>query len=93
MELLGLRNKILGLKVKTLGLGRWKMKKVICDYCNKESDNAIEYVFPEYVTYEAKDSKGNIVCKFASNNEIHSVTRDICLNCANKIARLLASME
>lgn len=65
------------------------MKKVICDYCNKESDNTTEYVLPDYVTYEAKDSKGNIVYKFASNNEIHSITKDVCLNCAKKIIGLL----
>ena len=65
------------------------MKKVICDYCNKESNNTTEYVLPDYVTYEAKDSKGNIVCKFASNNEIHSATKDVCPNCAKKIIGLL----
>ena len=31
------------------------MKKIICDYCNKESDNTTEYVLPDYVTYEVKD--------------------------------------
>ena len=53
------------------------MKKVICDYCNKESDNTAEYILPDYVTYEAKDSKGNIVCKFASKEEQESVNRYI----------------
>ena len=65
------------------------MKKVICDYCNKESDNMTEYVLPDYVTYEAKDLKGSIVCKFVSNNEIHSTTKDVCPNCAKKIIGLL----
>ena len=65
------------------------MKKVICDYCNKESDNTTEYVLPDYVTYEAKDLKGNILYKLVSNNEIHSVTKDVCPNCAKKIIGLL----
>ena len=65
------------------------MKKVICDYCNKESDNTTKYVLPDYVTYEVKDSKGNIVYKLANNNEIHSATKDVCPNCAKKIIGLL----
>ena len=65
------------------------MKKVICDYCNKESDNTTEYVLPDYVTYEVKGSKGNIVYKFANNNEIHSATKDVCPNCTKKIIGLL----
>ena len=65
------------------------MKKIICDYCNKESDNTTEYVLPDYVTYEVKDSKGNIVYKLANNNEIHSATKDVCPNCTKKIIGLL----
>ena len=65
------------------------MKKVICDYCNKESDNTTKYVLPDYVTYEVKGSKGNIVYKFANNNEIHSATKDVCPNCTKKIVELL----
>lgn len=65
------------------------MQKVVCDYCNKESDNMAEYVLPDYVTYEAKGGKGNvIVYKFASN-EIHSATKDVCPDCAKKIIGLL----
>lgn len=67
------------------------MKVTICDFCKKESNNTTEYVFPEYVTYEAKNKEGNILVKFPSN-EIHRMPKDVCLNCANKIARLLASM-
>lgn len=66
------------------------MKKIICDFCEKESNNATEYVLPEYITtYEAKDSKGNILYKFTSSNEIHNVTKDVCPNCAKKIIGLL----
>ena len=65
------------------------MKKIICDFCKKESDSTTEYVLPDYITYEAKDSKGNVVCKFASNDEIHSITKDVCPNCAKKIIGLL----
>ena len=39
--------------------------------------------------YEAKNSKGNIVCKFASNNEIHGVIKDVCPNCTKEIVGLL----
>lgn len=62
------------------------MKKIICDFCEKESDSTNEYVLPEYVAYEAKDLK---VYKFASGNEIHNVTKDVCPNCAKKIIGLL----
>lgn len=65
------------------------MKKIICDFCEKESGSTTEYVFPEYVTYEAKDLKGNTLHKFTSN-EIHNVTKDVCPNCAKKIIRFLA---
>lgn len=65
------------------------MKKVICDYCNKESDNTTEYVLPDYVTYEVKGFKENTSYKFTSSNEIHSATKDVCPNCAKKIIRLL----
>lgn len=64
------------------------MKKVICDYCNKESDNMAQYVLPDYATYEAKDSKGNIVCKI-TRNKVCSITRDVCPDCAKKIIALL----
>ena len=65
------------------------MKKAICDYCNKESDNTTEYVLPDYVTYEVKGLKGDILYKFANKNEIHNVTKDVCPNCAKKIIGLL----
>ena len=65
------------------------MKKVICDYCNKESDNTTEYVLPDYVTYEVKGLKWNTLHKFASSNEIHNVTKDVCPNCVKKIIGLL----
>ena len=65
------------------------MKKIICDFCKKESDSTTEYVLPDYVTYEANDLKGNTLYKFASNNEIHSATKDVCPNCAKKIIGLL----
>lgn len=65
------------------------MKKIICDYCNKETDNTTEYVFPDYVTYEVKGLKGNIPYKFSNKNEINNVTKDVCPNCAKKIIGLL----
>ena len=46
-------------------------------------------MLPDYVTYEVKGSKGNIVYKFVNNNEIHSATKDVCPNCAKKIIGLL----
>ena len=65
------------------------MKKIICDFCKKESDSTTEYVLPDYVTYEANDLKGNTLYKFTSSNEIHDVTKDVCPNCAKKIIGLL----
>ena len=65
------------------------MKKVICDYCNKESDDTTEYVLPDYVTYEAKGLKGNVLYKFTSSNEIYNATKDVCPNCAKEIIGLL----
>ena len=65
------------------------MKKIICDFCEKESDSTTEYVLPDYVTYEAKDLKGNTLYKFTSSNEIHNVTKDVCPNCVKKIIGLL----
>ena len=65
------------------------MKKIICDFCKKESGSTTEYVLPEYVTYEARDVKGNILYKFAGSNEIHNVTKDVCPNCTKKIIGLL----
>ena len=57
------------------------MKKVICDYCNKESDNITKYVLPDYVTYEVKDSKGNIVYKFANNKTEYGFLLIFSVNC------------
>ena len=65
------------------------MKKIICDFCEKESDDTTEYVLPDYVTYETKDLKGNTLYKFASSNEIHNTTKDVCPKCAKKIIGLL----
>ena len=64
------------------------MKKIICDYCGKESDNTTEYTFPDYVVYEAKDYNDNVLCKFWTN-DIQDSTKDVCPDCRNKIASLL----
>ena len=64
------------------------MKKIICDYCGKESDDITECVLPDYMRHEIKNFNGNVIMTFTSD-EIHNVTKDVCLDCRKKIIKLL----
>lgn len=62
--------------------------KIYCDFCKKETDNPFRYKLPCFVTYDAKDRRGNLIKSFTSN-EIADEHKDVCPICRKKMVMLL----
>ena len=64
------------------------MKKVICDFCKKQVEDSTEYTLPCLCPIEAKDRHGVVLVKFGY--EVGDDKKDVCPECKEKIASLLA---
>ena len=62
------------------------MKKIICDFCNKQTLHATEYTLPCMCPIEVK-THGIVVAKMGY--EIGEEKKDVCPECKEKIASLL----
>lgn len=62
------------------------MKKVICDFCKKETTTSSSYTFPVLHSCDAKDMYGNILYRL---DTCEKEEKDICPKCERKIASLL----
>lgn len=58
------------------------MRKVICDFCNKPTDDSYEYTLPMSVPIEAKNKDGVVLARVG--HETQDVTRDVCPKCRKK---------
>lgn len=63
------------------------MKKIICDFCKKQTESAIEYTLPCMCPIEAKGKHG--VTLFRLGYEVGDDKKDVCPECREKIASLL----
>lgn len=65
------------------------MKKYICDFCKKETDDAKEYMLP--TTVPLKVMNENVVIA-TLGYETQDEKKDVCTKCRDKIATLLELM-
>lgn len=67
------------------------MKKVICDFCNKETDSSFEYILPYWTSdsVDVKDGHGAILYRITNTLELKEGKKDVCPECKRKIASLL----
>lgn len=63
------------------------MKKVICDFCKKQTESSTEYVLPCMCSIDAKDRHGITLVRFGY--EVGDDKKDVCPECKEKIASLL----
>lgn len=61
---------------------------IYCDFCKKETKESTKYQLPTFVTYDARDRRGNLIKSFATN-EIADDVKDVCPLCRKKMAMLL----
>lgn len=62
------------------------MRKVICDFCKKETMYPSTYSLPVLHDYDVKDENGNIIYRLDGCEEKE---KDVCPECERKIASLL----
>ena len=63
------------------------MKKIICDFCKKQTDSSVEYKLPCNCPIDAKDRYGVVLFRFGY--EVGDDKKDVCPECREKIAALL----
>ena len=63
------------------------MKKVICDFCKKQTESSTEYVLPCMCPIDAKNRYGVTLVRFGY--EVCDDKKDVCPECKEKIASLL----
>lgn len=68
------------------------MKKVICDFCNKETTDGKEFILPTNIPKEVRGGKDNALL-YVMGYTVENVMKDVCPACREKIAYLLERID
>ena len=66
------------------------MKKIICDFCGKETNDTMKYTLPYREKIKAWNGMGVVFAEFGY--ETFDKNKDVCPECQEKIALLLELM-